>query len=248
MFKDKWLDKGLVLVLALTASLPVMVSYNIVGEELLWYLSAAEQLVGVPVDAWYRLLVAVINLATAWIAYLSFGKCFQSSTVGVLASGLLVLSPYRLYWLYSRSAVGGCVALLFIPLILWGAYGICKGNRKEKKCLWNIVRLAIGVLGALLGGFLEMAAREANVVTPANFQTVGVDSALLLCVLVWIGLRLSGKNTAAGSLTMDTAASVDEAFVLSGDTLLYVLTAMILIFGTYHVNEILMNSNNLMFV
>lgn len=256
MFKDKWLDKGIVLILALTASLPVMVSYNIVGEELLWYLSAAEQFLGVSVDGWYRLFVAVLNLVTAVIAYVSFGSCFRSSTVGVLASGLFVLSPYRLYWLYTQSAVGGCMVILFLPLIFWGIYGLCKGNSKEslrrkpkkKEFLWKMVRLVGGVIGMVLGALLELTARKENTVTPANFQTVGVDSALLLCVLVWIGLRLSGKNSEAEASTTETSANGDVSSALSRDTLLYVLTVMALIFGTYRVNEILMNSGNLMFV
>lgn len=242
MFQDKILDKCLVLVIALTASLPVMVSYNIVGEELLWYLSAIERILGVSVDGWYRLFVAVLNLVTAWIAYVSIGRCCGSSTAGVLASGLVVLSPYRLYWLYQQSAVGGCVAIMSLPLVLWGICGFCgscKGNSKEshernpKKndLLWKILGLVGGVIGTALGVILELKARGANVVTPADFQTVGVDSALLLCVLVWIGLRLSGKKPGEWK-----------------NTLIYALVVMALIFGTYRVNEILMNSGNLMFV
>lgn len=242
MFQDKRLDKGLVLVLALTASLPVMVSYNIVGEELVWYLGAAEQLLGVSVKGWYRLFVAVLNLATSAIAYVSFGRCFRSSAAGVLACGLLMLSPYRLYWLYQQSAVGSCVAIMCLPLILWGICGfcgLCKGNSKEnlkgnsgkKEILWRIVLLVGGVLGTGLGLLLELTARKANVVTSADFQSVGVDSALLLCVLVWIGLRLSGKKPVEWK-----------------NTLIYALVVMALIFGTYRVNEILMNSGNLMFV
>lgn len=227
MFWDKWLDKGIVLVLALTASLPVMVSYNIVGDELLWYLSVAEQLAGVSVDGWYRLFVAVLNLLTALIAYVSFGKFFRSSPVGVLASGLVVLSPYRLYWLYQQSAIGICVVIMCLPLILWGL-----GRSGEKKLLlWKMVGTVSAVLGIAFGVLLELKARGANVVNPADFQTVGVDSALLLCVLVWIGLWLGGKKLEEGK-----------------NTLVYVLVAMALFFGTYRVNEILMNSGNLMFV
>ncbi len=239
MFQNKKLDQGLVLVLALTASLPVMVSYNIVGEELVWYLSVAERFLGVSVEVWYRLFVAVLNLATAWIAYVSFEKCFGSSVVGVLASGLVVLSPYRLYWLYQQSALGSCLVIMCLPLVLWGLCGFCKRNckgslernPKKKEFVWKIVRLVGGLIGTVFGIFLELTARKANMATIADFQTVGVDSALLLCVLLWIGMRLSGKK-----------------FEEWKNTLVYVLTVMALIFGTYRVNEILMNSGNLMFV
>jgi len=229
-----------------------------VGEELVWYLSVAERILGMSMNGWYRLFVAMLNLATSAIAYVSFGRCFGSSTMGVLASGLVVLSPYRLYWLYQQSAVGGCVAIMCLPLVLWGICGfcgLCKGNSKEshernpKKndLLWKILGLVGGVIGTALGVILELKARGANVATPADFQTVGVDSALLLCVLVWIGLRLSGRKPDE-LLPTDTTACENTNGILFRDILIYLLVVMALIFGTYRVNEILMNSGNLMFV
>lgn len=181
-------DRLMVWIVAAVASLPLMVSYNIVGEELLWYLMEAEELLGVSVDGVYPLFAAVVNVATAWIAYVSLGKALRSSTLGTLASALYTLLPYRLTLMYTRSAVAEYLVWMLLPLLV---LGVC------------IVWRKLG--GKLRGGKGEKDAKK----------------------LPW-------ENREGQSLSMQTV--------------IYLLLILVLIYGTYQVNEILRNSGNLMFL
>lgn len=180
-------DKCMVCVIALVASLPVLVNYNIVGEELLWYLMEAETLLGFSVDGFYRLFVALVNLATAVMGYVCFRKVFGNSVLGVLACALYTLSPYRLHLVYLRSGVGAYLVWMFLPLVLMGFVGL-------KQKLSNSLLLILGLLGTALGCVGEWTARKENVITEMTFQTVGMDSALLLCILLWFGLFLKQEK------------------------------------------------------
>lgn len=278
-------DKCIVCVIALVASLPVLVNYNIVGEELLWYLLKAEALLGFSVDSFYRLFVALVNLATAGITYLCFRKLFQSSIMGVLACALYALAPSRLHLLYIRCGVGAYLVWMFLPLILLGAVGLL-GVAGLRKKVWNILSLVLGVVGTVLGCVVEWTARKENVITEMNFQTIRVDSALLLCVLLWFALFLkqdkrnllkeqrkenllanisllagvvllvvSWELAAVAALCLIVTTVImgkrlmqEEKPVFPAEVVIYMLVVVALIFGTYEVNELLMNSGNLMFV
>lgn len=278
-------DKCIVCVIALVASLPVLVNYNIVGEELIWYLLKAEALLGVSVDSIYRLFVAVVNLATAGITYLSFRKAFQSSIFGVLACALYTLAPSRLHLIYIRCGVGAYLVWMFLPLILMGAVGFLKVVGLRQKIL-NSLLLVLGLLGTVLSCVLEWAARKENVITEMTFQTIGVDSSLLLCLLLWFALFLKqdkrtfskeqGKENQLANISLLTgvvllvvswelaaAATLclivtavmmgkrlmqEEKPVFPSEIVIYTLVVVALIFGTYEVNDLLMNSGNLMFI
>lgn len=87
----------------------------------------------------YRIFVAAVNLATAWISYMSFYRCFRNRYVGMLGCVLYVLLPYRLDSIYKFAAVGECTAMVFLPLLVWGFYRIYTEDVSRKGYLWNWV-------------------------------------------------------------------------------------------------------------
>lgn len=176
-------------VIAVLASLPVLVDYMIFGADLSFHLLRIEaladalsrgifparvepmwlyghgyanslfycdtflllpallRLIGFSVQTSYHLFVAAVNLATAWIAYVSFKGCFQRSQgektarlVGLLGSMLYTLAPYRIYNIYNRGAVGEYTAMMFLPLLCYGFYMIFTEDVKsrEYKRYWLI--------------------------------------------------------------------------------------------------------------
>ena len=105
------------------------------------------RLAGFSVQTSYHLFVAAVNLATAWIAYVSFKGCFQRSQgektarlVGLFGSMLYTLAPYRIYNIYNRGAVGEYTAMMFLPLLCCGFYLIFTADVKsrEYKRYWLI--------------------------------------------------------------------------------------------------------------
>ena len=70
----------------------------------------------------YNAYVFMVNLATAFIAYVSFRGIFKSRYVGMLGSLLYTLAPYHIYNIFNRSAVGEYTAMTFLPLLVYGFY------------------------------------------------------------------------------------------------------------------------------
>ena len=105
------------------------------------------RLLGFSVQTSYHMFVAAVNLATAWIAYVSFRGCFRKSQgertarlLGLFGSLLYTLAPYRIYNIYNRGAVGEYTAMMFLPLLCFGFYMIFSEDvhSKEYKSYWLI--------------------------------------------------------------------------------------------------------------
>ncbi len=129
------------------------------------------QLLGFSINSAYRLYIVIVNLATAWIGYVSFSKCFQSREVGMLGCALYTLAPYRLYNIYNRAAVGEYTAMIFLPLLAWGFYRIYTEDVKQKGYLWNWVVPTIGFTGMIQSHVLSC-------------EMVGL-CVILLCLILW---------------------------------------------------------------
>ena len=68
----------------------------------------------------------------------------KSAKIGLLASILYILAPYRIVDIYIRGALGEVIAFMFIPLVFNGLYNIVENNGKRHYIL------AIGAIGLLL--------------------------------------------------------------------------------------------------
>lgn len=94
-----------------------------------------------------QLLIFIANLATPLFTYAAVRSMIRHERIAFLAAAFYTLNPYRLIIFYNRGAIGEGLAMVFLPLILWGTYEIL-WNRKEK---WWILALGMtGVLGAHL--------------------------------------------------------------------------------------------------
>ncbi len=101
--------------------------------EIFLYLPACLRLLGYSVMDAYKIFLFIVNIATAWIAFYSFSKICDSKRAGICGSVLYTLSLYRLINVYFRSALGECLAMTFIPLLMLGIYYILISERKERE-------------------------------------------------------------------------------------------------------------------
>lgn len=96
--------------------------------ELFLYPAALLGCMGVSLIGCYKALLLMINGATAMISYFSFSGVLGSRKKGLIAAVFYTLSIYRLIDLYTRAAVGEAMAMIFLPLVLWGMYELFLGN------------------------------------------------------------------------------------------------------------------------
>lgn len=130
---------------------PVSVFYG----DLLLYFPAALRVIGMSLQGAYKWYLFFINVLTAVTMYLAAKRMTNSRKMGVLASYLYMLLPYRLSCIYTRSGVGEYSAMAFFPLIIWGLYRIYKSDveSKEEKYLWIIP--TIGFTGVIQSHLLS---------------------------------------------------------------------------------------------
>lgn len=91
----------------------------------------------------YKMLLVCMHVGSAFAAYYSGKHMCNSAKIGFWASVLYTFSMYRLTNTYFRGALGETLAMVFLPLVIWGIYEILWGNDKK----WYL--LAIGVGGLL---------------------------------------------------------------------------------------------------
>lgn len=97
-----------------------------------------------------KLLLFGANLTVPALSYAAVRGVCRNDRTAFWAAVFYTLNPYRLINFYSRGAVGEGLAMIFLPLILWGTYEIL-WNRKEK---WWI--LTLGMSGVLSAHLLSM--------------------------------------------------------------------------------------------
>lgn len=182
----KWLINIGLSAIILVASLPLLTNYCIEGIDVSFYIRQLEQgnirevflflpgvlvKLGMPGEWAYRLMLFAVNVLTALMAYWAFTRMFEDEVVGLVGSMLYTWFPYRLGDLYSRGDLGEAVALCFLPLVLYGFYGIYTADNRSKEYgrLWMAPTLGLScILCSYVLSFLT---------------TVGF--AVLLCLLMW---------------------------------------------------------------
>lgn len=111
--------------------------------ELFLYFPAFLGCLGMSLVGCYRLLLLGVHAATAFVSYRSFSAVMESREKGMLAAVFYTLSVYRLLDLYTRAALGEGMAMIFLPLVLWGMYELFLGNEKK----WYLA--ALGFTGVM---------------------------------------------------------------------------------------------------
>ena len=208
-------------VLALFASLPMLVDYVIVGEELFVHLekmSAFLNAFGTNASLLYRLLVMGINIVTAVIAYISFSKGLQSREEGLLGAVIYMFLPARSLLLYQAANIEACVIMAFLPLAVWGLCRICREVMKGR-----LVTAPFILLTAFVTGY--SCIRYGSI----RQDVVSIAVTLLLCVLFGLG----GDWRNAARCRIAQRAKGRAALLSAG--------VVALTYGTWLLNEILMN-------
>ena len=98
-----------------------------------------------PLRTCYQVYIFAVTLATAAIAYYSFGTITASRKLGLLGAGLYTLSCYRMVCIYVRAAVGEYTAIAFLPLILAGLYNIYT-TEKPRFAQWASMAFGMAAL------------------------------------------------------------------------------------------------------
>lgn len=96
--------------------------------QLFLYFPALLRLMGCSMLNAYKILIFFINCGTAYIAYFSYTRIFRSRQIGLLSAALYVMSIYRIADIYTRSAMGEAIAMVFLPLLFYGMYEIIYGD------------------------------------------------------------------------------------------------------------------------
>lgn len=83
---------------------------------------------------------ALMNVATAVVAFGCFGRMFGNQTVGLIGSMLYTWCPYR--------CADGNPAWIFVPIVLWGMISLydAEGYEKDAKRSWLILAVGLGLL------------------------------------------------------------------------------------------------------
>lgn len=117
--------------------------------DLFLYFPALLRIAGFTVQGAYNTFLFFVNAATCLLAYWSFKKIFRSENAGLLGAALYTLSAYRLTDLYVRSAVGEFCAIMFLPVLLAGVYGILFDDTRRPafQKVWIAPALAIAGIG-----------------------------------------------------------------------------------------------------
>lgn len=114
------------------------------------YIPAVLRLMGMTLLNSYKVLILLINVVSVLFSYFSFSRIAKSKNVGFIATVFYALAPYRLMDIYTRAAIGESLAMMFMPLALYGIYEIVYGDSKK----WYIA--AFGYTGILLSHLLSM--------------------------------------------------------------------------------------------
>lgn len=111
--------------------------------ELFLYFPALLRLLGVSTTGTVQIFITIINFATASIMYFSVYRISKVRSIGILSSILYVLASYHLCDIYTRFALGEALAMVFIPLLIYGVYElVCNDPTKWKYAVMG----ATGVL------------------------------------------------------------------------------------------------------
>lgn len=115
--------------------------------DLLLYFPAMLRLFGFSVQAAFKIFVAAITIGTVTISYFSFKDIFTKKSLATVSTVFYTLAIYRLMDVYSRTAVGEYIALMFMPLFAMGIWGILRST--DKPSFKYVILASFGITGIL---------------------------------------------------------------------------------------------------
>ncbi len=133
--------------------------------------AALLRMIGFTVTTSYQIYIFFLNFLTAVVAYYCFKKIFKDEYIGLLCSMLYTLSIYRIYKTYMAGSLGETMAMVFLPLIVYGFYKVFTEDVTQKKYKWCFIPLTIGFSGLIQTHWLTC-------------ELVG-GFTILLCLIMW---------------------------------------------------------------
>jgi len=100
--------------------------------ELFLYLPAVFRLCGVSILVSYEAFIFLINLATLLVTYRVVTRLTGKAIVGLIASIAYTLCAYRISCIYTRTALGEELALIFLPCVMLGMAETLHGGKISK--------------------------------------------------------------------------------------------------------------------
>lgn len=122
--------------------------------ELFLYIPAILRFTGISLMLAFKIFITLINFATAAISYKCFTAIAKSKYTGLVGSVIYTLCSYRLIDLYIREATGEVLAMVFLPLVLYGMYEIFIGN--YKKWVWAAIGYTCVLQSHILSLFITV--------------------------------------------------------------------------------------------
>lgn len=123
--------------------------FGLMYADLLLYPAAVMRILGFSLQTAYKMYVFGVTLATALVTRYALRRMLGSETAALAGTALYLLAPYRLTNVYVRAAVGEYSSMLFLPLVVYGMWRICRQRPGEKSEPWCWVPLAVGFSGLL---------------------------------------------------------------------------------------------------
>lgn len=140
------------------------------GETFLVF-AAVLRMIGFTIVTSYRYYLIAINAATALIAYSCFQRIWKSRYLGLFCSMLYTVSVYRVHKVYCRGTLGEALALMLLPLLVYGFYKVFTEDIHDGGYRFYWIPLTIGYAGLLQSHLL-------------TGEMVGAFT-ILLCLIMW---------------------------------------------------------------
>lgn len=103
--------------------------------QLFLYIPALMRMAGVSMVTAVGIFLLAVNLATAGAMYFSARRIFDSGFAAYISSLLYTFAMYRLINQCTRFALGELLAMVFLPLAVYGLYEILSGDPKKWRWL-----------------------------------------------------------------------------------------------------------------
>lgn len=90
------------------------------------------------------------NILTACVSFSCFEKMFDDNIIGAACCVLYTFSVYRLGRLIVFQNTNELIAMIFVPLAVYGLYEACIRENGEKRYRFSVIPLSIGYVGCLM--------------------------------------------------------------------------------------------------
>ncbi len=164
--------------------------------QLFLYPVAILRFFGVSLMLCYKVLLTGINIGSAYLAFYCAKNVCRSEKIGIWASVFYTFASYRIIDIYMRHALGEALAMVFLPLVVWGTYEILWGDRRK----WYL--LAFGMTGVLQSHVLS-----------TQMCALFMVCELLLCLIKGVKKELPGRIL-SGITAMITTVLLNAGFLI----------------------------------